>query len=81
MAYKKFYQYEIPNNTISHFQSDFPRKRVKKFLRRTVRGDTNYSLPSYFERYASINIETLWRRREISSNVMLIPQPLKAKSP
>lgn len=46
MAYKKLHQYEMPNNTRSHFQSEFLGQRVKKFLRRTVRGDTNYSLPS-----------------------------------
>lgn len=47
----------------------------KKFLmyalRRTVKRDRNYRLPSYLDRCASINIEPLWRRR-INLNVLFV---------
>lgn len=40
-------------------------------LRKTVRRDRNYRLPSYLERCKSINIEPLWRRR-INLNVLFV---------
>lgn len=58
----------------------------KKFLmyalRRTVRRDRNYRLPSYLDRCASINIEPLWRRR-INLNILFVYDLLsgRIKSP
>lgn len=54
----------------------------KKFLiyalRRTVKRDVNYRLPSYLDRCASINIEPLWRRR-INLNVLFVYDVLSCR--